>query len=48
MKEHLYEHFYSKGQNGFLGNISRSLIEKIYGFQPKNRENYWMRTLKTH
>ena len=30
---------YSKGHNGFLG--------KTDSFQPKKKENYWMRTLKT-
>ena len=30
----------------FLGNISPNLIDKTDVFQPKQRENYWMRTLK--
>ena len=47
MQQHLYEHFYSGSHNGFLGNISISLIDKTDGFQPKKRESYWMRTLKT-
>ena len=47
MQEHLYEHFYSEGHNRFLGNVSISLIDKTDGFQPKKRENYRMRTLKT-
>ena len=47
MQQHLYEYFYSEDHNGFLGNISMSLIDKTDGFQPKKRENYWMRTLKT-
>ena len=47
MQQHLYEHFYSESHNGFLGNISISLIDKTDGFQPKKRESYWMRTLKT-
>ena len=47
MQQHLYEHFYSEGQNRFLGNVSISLIDKTDRFQPKKRENYWMRTLKT-
>ena len=47
MQQHLYEHFYSEGHNGFLGNISISLTNKTDRFQPKKRENYWMRTLKT-
>ena len=46
MQQHLYEHFYSKGHNGFLGNVSIILIDKTDGFQPKKRENYWMKTLK--
>ena len=29
------------------GNVSISLIEKNDCSQPKKRENYWMRTLKT-
>ena len=45
--QHLYEHFHSEGRNGFLGYVSVSLIDKTNGFQPKKRENYWMRTLKT-
>ena len=47
MQQHLYEHFYSESHNGFLGNVSISLIDKNDGFQPKKRESYWMRTLKT-
>ena len=43
MQQHLYEHFYSKGHNGFLVNVSISLIDKTDGFQPKKRENYWMK-----
>ena len=47
MQQHLHEHFYSEGHNGLLRNVSISLIDKTDGFQPKTRENYWMRTLKT-
>ena len=47
MQQHFYEYFYSKGLNGFLGIVSISLIEITDGFQPKKRENYWTRTLKT-
>ena len=47
MQQHLYEHFYSEGHNWLLGNVSVSLIDKTGGFQPKKKENYWMRTLKT-
>ena len=46
MQQHLYEHFYIKGHNGFLGNVSISLIHKTDGFQPNKRENYWIRTLE--
>ena len=47
MQQHLYEHLYSEGYNRFLENVSISLINKTDGSQPKKRENYWMRTLKT-
>ena len=46
MQQHLYEHFYSKGHNGFLGNVSIKLIDKTGGFQPKKKGKYWMRTMK--
>ena len=38
MQQHLYQHFYSEGHNGFLGNVSISLNDKIDGFQSKKRE----------
>ena len=44
MKQHLYGEFYSRVHNRFLGNDSISLIDKAYSFQPKKRENNWMRT----
>ena len=47
MQQLLYEHFYSEDHDGFLGNVSVSLIDKTDGFQPTKRENYWMGTLKT-
>ena len=46
MPQHLYEHFCSEGHNGFLGNVSISLIDKTDGFQPKKKENDWMKTIK--
>ena len=46
MQQHLYQHFYSAGHNGFLDNVSISLIDKTDGFQSKKKKNYWMRTLK--
>ena len=48
MLEHLFEHFKSEGRSGFLGNVSITLIGKTDGKDPKRRENYWMRTLKTY
>ena len=47
-QEHLFEHFKSEGHSGFLGNVSITLIDKTDGKDPKRRENYWMRTLKTY
>ena len=32
MQQHLYEYLYGKGHNGFLGNVSISLIDKTDGF----------------
>ena len=46
MQQHLYEHFYSESHNGFLGDVSISLIDKTDGFQSNKKENYSMRTLK--
>ena len=43
MQQDLYEHFYSEAHNGFLGNA----IDKTDGFQPKKRDENWMRILKT-
>ena len=48
MQEHLFEHFKSRAHSGFLGNVSITLIDKTDGKDPKRRENYWMRTLKTY
>ena len=47
MQHYFYQDFYSEGHNGFLANVSIILVEKTDGVQPKKRENYWMRTLKT-
>ena len=47
MQQHLYERSFTAKVNGFLRNVSISLIDKTDGFQPKKRENYWMKTLKT-
>ena len=48
MQEHLFEHFKSEYHNGFLGNDSITLIDKIDGKDSRRRENYWMQTLKTY
>ena len=47
MQHYFYENFYSESHNGFLANVSISLVDKTDSVQPKKRENYWMRTLKT-
>ena len=48
MQEYLFEHFNSMGQNGFLNNVSITLIDKTDCKNPKKREDYWRRTLKTY
>ena len=47
VQERLFEHFYSNGHNGFLEDVPITLFDKTDGRDPKNSENYWMRTLKT-
>ena len=37
MQQHLSEHFYSEGHNGFLGNVFISLIDKTDGSQSKKK-----------
>ena len=48
MQEHFFEYFKSEDHSGFLPNVSITLIDKINGKDPKRRENYWIRTLKTY
>ena len=48
MQEHLFKHFNSKGHNGFLNNVSITLIDKTDSKNPKRREDYWRRTMKTY
>ena len=48
MQEHLFKHFNSMGHNGFFKNVSRTLIDKTDGKNPKKREDYCRRTLKTY
>ena len=40
MQEHLFKHFNSMGHNGFLSNVSITLIDKADGKNPKKREDY--------
>ena len=47
MQEHLYRHFSSSGHMGFLNDVSVTLLDKTDGSDPKKREDYWMKTLKT-
>ena len=47
MHEHLFKHFNSMGHNDFLNNVSMKLIDKTDGKNPKKREDYWRRNLKT-
>ena len=47
MQQKLYRCFLSKGHVGFCHNISVTLIDKADSSNPTERENYWMRTLKT-
>ena len=47
MQEYLYSHFESEGHNGFLEDVSITLIDKTDGFNPTKRETFWMHTLKT-
>ena len=48
MQEHLFKHFNIMWHNGFLSNVSITLIDKTDGKNPKKTEDYWKRTLKTY
>ena len=48
MQELLFEHFKNEGHSDFLGKVFIILIDETNGKDPKSRENYWMRTLKTY
>ena len=41
----MQEHLHSDGHNGFLEDVTITLIDKTDGKDPKNRENYWMKML---
>ena len=43
LQEHLFEYFDSEGHNGFLYDVSVTLIDKT----DAKREYYWRHTLKT-
>ena len=47
MQEHLYKHFWSEGDKGFLKEVSVPFIDKSDGKNPKKGERYRTRTLKT-
>ena len=47
-QEHLYRHFHSREHTGFLENVKITSIDKTDGQNPKKREDYWRRTLKTY
>ena len=47
MQEYLYSHFESEGHNGFLKDVSITLIDKTDVSDPTKRETFWMHTLKT-
>ena len=47
MQEHLYRHFSSPGDMVFLDDILVTLIDKMDRSDPKKREDYWMKPLKT-
>ena len=47
MQEQLFRHFYSEGHEGFLKDVSVTLIDKTDASDRKKRKNYWMRTRRT-
>ena len=47
MQEHLFRHFEENGHQGFLQDISITLIDKTDGSNPRKRENFWIDTLNT-
>ena len=46
MQEYLYSHFQSQGHNGFLENVSITLIDKTDYSNPTKRETFWINTFK--
>ena len=47
-QEHLFSYFHSGEHTGFLENVKIKLIVKSDGQNPKKREDYCKRTLKTN
>ena len=47
MQEYFYSHFESEEHNGFLKDVSITLIDKTDGSDPIKRETFWIHTLKT-
>ena len=47
-QENLFRHFHSGEHTGFLENVKTTLIDKTDGQNPKEREDYWRRTLQTY
>ena len=47
-QEHLFRHFHSGEYTGFFENVKITLIDKTDGQNPKKREDYWRRSLKTY
>ena len=47
-KNNLFKCFNSMGHNGFPNNVSITLIDNTDGKNPKKREDYRRRTLKTY
>ena len=47
MQEYLHSHFESERHNGFLEDVSITLINKTDGSDPTKRKTFWMHMLKT-
>ena len=47
MQEPLFRHFSGPGHNGFLNDVSITLIDKTHPSDPLKPEEYWRKTLKT-
>ena len=45
MQEHLFRHFHSEGHEGYIKDVSITLIDKTNAFDVKKRKKYCIRTL---